>query len=318
MLLRLYWRENDDDVPIVVLVAIDRREKGGNSFKHRRSHFSLSVGLTPAARGQKLAGISTILLKRCQQFYPPRAHDIYEAPATRKIWEDYRASTPYPDPRGGRTWKPLLELDPNRLQHVVKENQSTIIKDISSHEIIGIVIRNFSNNNKKLLSWINEVIAENTGSRRSVRVGSIPCLALINYLMVFQLEDPGKLCQIGYTSGARSSPQLGWARNLLRKKDDATVTRLMYECSSVFALFWNLIRNQLPKEVNKDFEGWLRDSQMVRMDTKGAQDTAQGEYTVKYGADEFTFHGVDMPPPSGLIATNYSRCVHYGWGYSSF
>ena len=136
--------------------------------------------------------------------------------------------------------------------------------------------------------------------------------------MVFQLEDPGKLCQIGYTSGARSSPQLGWARNLLRKKDDATVTRLMYESSSVFALFWNLIRNQLPEEVNSDFEGWLHNNQMLRMDTKGAQDTAQGEYTVEYGTDKFTFHGFDMPPPSGLIATNYSRCVHYGWDYSSF
>lgn len=115
------------------------------------------------------------------------------------------------------------------------------------------------------------------------------------------------MCQIGYTAGARSDPELGWARNLLRKQTGATVDRLMYESSSAFAVFWNILRNQLPKEVNDDFETWLKDNEMVRMDTKGRQDSTQGEYTVKYGDDTFVFHGVDMPPPSGYFGTNYSR-----------
>ena len=97
--------------------------------------------------------------------------------------------------------------------------------------------------------------------------------------------------------GAYSSPQLGWARNLLGKKNTTTVTQLIYKSSSVFALFWNLIQNQLLEEVNSDFEAWLCDKQMVRMNPKGVQGTKQGEYTVKYSADAYTFHGVDMPPP---------------------
>ena len=111
-------------------------------------------------------------------------------------------------------------------------------------------------------------------------------------------------------------PQLGWARNLLRKQTDETVTRLMYESSSVFALFWNILRNQLPEEINSNFEVWLEKNKMVRMDTKGSQTTVQGEYTVKYGNDAFVFHGVNMPPPSGVFGTNYSRYVGSRWFYA--
>ena len=75
-------------------------------------------------------------------------------------------------------------------------------------------------------------------------------------------------------------PQLGWARNLLRKQTDETVTWLMYESSSVFALLWNILWNQLPGEINSDFESWLKDNKMLRMDTKGSQTTQCREYTL--------------------------------------
>ena len=77
----------------------------------------------------------------------------------------------------------------------------------------------------------------------------------------------------------------------------------------MFTLFWNILWNQLPKEINKDFEAWLQGVQMVRMDTMGSQDSTQGTYTVKYREDKFEFHGVDMPPPSGAFGTNYTRSV---------
>jgi hypothetical protein len=113
--------------------------------------------------------------------------------------------------------------------------------------------------------------------------------------------------QIGYTCGARSDPELGWARNLLGKPSDEAVTRMMYESSSVFALFWNMVRNQLPEEIVNDFDAWLKEHEMVRMDTKGSQESAQGMYTVELGDMKFEFHGVEMPPPSGVFGTNYTR-----------
>jgi hypothetical protein len=132
-------------------------------------------------------------------------------------------------------------------------------------------------------------------------------------LMVFQLEDPGKLCQIGYTAGSRSNPQLGWARNLLWKQTDVAKNQLMYESSSVFALVWNILRNQLPDEVNGSFEQWLQGEEMVRMDTMGSQDVVKGTYTVKYGDETYEFHGVEMAPPSGVFGTNYTRFVVIGY-----
>lgn len=115
------------------------------------------------------------------------------------------------------------------------------------------------------------------------------------------------MCQIGYTAGARNDPKLGWARNLLRKQSGEAVSKTVYESSSVFALFWNLIRNQLPEEINGDFEKWLKENQMVRMDTMGSQDATKGVYSVKCGEDTFHFNGVDLPPPSGMFGVNYTR-----------
>jgi len=92
----------------------------------------------------------------------------------------------------------------------------------------------------------------------------------------------------------------------------------MYESSSVFALLWNILWNQLPGEINSDFESWLKDNKMLRMDTKGSQTTVQGVYTVKNGNDSFVFHGVDMPPPSGVFGTNYSRYAGGRHCYTSY
>jgi len=115
------------------------------------------------------------------------------------------------------------------------------------------------------------------------------------------------LCQIGYTAGSRSNPSLGWARNLEGKKTEAAVTKLTFESSSVFALFWNILRQQLPEEIIEDFNAWLKEHEMVRMDTSGSQDRTEGMYTVEYGDLKFEFHGVEMPPPSGVFGTNYTR-----------
>jgi hypothetical protein len=83
----------------------------------------------------------------------------------------------------------------------------------------------------------------------------------------------------------------------------------MYESSSVFALFWNILRNQLPQDVNDSFEQWLKGKQMVRMDTMGSQDVTKGMYTVKWGNETYEYHGVEMPPPSGVFGTNYTQFV---------
>lgn len=124
-----------------------------------------------------MEGIPTIRLTKMKKAYPTPGHDIYETDVVRDIWEEYRAATPYPDGRGGRTWKPFLKLDPAHLQHTVGKNESAVIRDKKTGEIIGVVIRNFCGENKRLLEWVNEVVAENTDVRKSVRVGSLSRLS---------------------------------------------------------------------------------------------------------------------------------------------
>lgn len=123
-------------------------------------------------------GVPTIWLAEQKKAYPTDGYDIYETDVVRGIWEQYRAATPYPDPRGDRTWSPLLKLDPNRLQHTVNKNESVLIRDKRTGELIGLILRNFTGNNQRLLEWVNGIIAENTGIRRSVRVSSVSDLNL--------------------------------------------------------------------------------------------------------------------------------------------
>ena len=154
---------------MVINIALDNRAKAAKILKHRRDHFAHAVGLLPGTKGQKIAGIQTVHLPKLEEEYPPRAHDIYETDAAHAIWKKHQKTTRFPDKRG--TWKPFHKLDPNRLQYTVKADESVIIRDSDTQEIICAVIRNFSNSREKLLEWINSVIVENNETRKSVRVG---------------------------------------------------------------------------------------------------------------------------------------------------
>lgn len=105
-----------------------------------------------------------------EEEYPPQDHDIYETDAAHAIWENHRKTTPFPDKRGD--WKPFHKLNPDCLQYIVDADESVIIRDSETKEIVCMVLRNFSNNREKLLEWVNRVIIENSEARKSVRVGA--------------------------------------------------------------------------------------------------------------------------------------------------
>ena len=173
-----------DDIPLKISTALEKRKHALKVHKHHCDHFGFLVGLFPKARGCKLADIPTIKLKKLKVEYPPSGHDIYESNATQQIWEEYQRVTPHPDLRGGRTWKPFHKLNPAKLQYTVQANKSAIIQDSSTGEIISVVIRNFSNSNRRLLDWMNGIIMENNNVQHSVRVISFPNLIMTSYLNV--------------------------------------------------------------------------------------------------------------------------------------
>jgi len=106
--------------------------------------------------------------------YPPSNHDIYETDAAYGLWKKYREAAPYPDGRGGRTWKPFHKLDPEKLQYIVGEKESVIIRDSKTKEIVCMVVWNASGNTGQVLNWANEVIRTNVDVRKSVRVSPSP------------------------------------------------------------------------------------------------------------------------------------------------
>lgn len=163
-------RENIDDIPLKLVVALKNRKALQKSYKHRRTHFADEIGLSPKSKGSKLAGVRTVWLDHLEEEYPPRGHDIYETGEAQEIWAKHRKTASFPDKRG--TWKPFHELDPARLQHVVQGDESVILRDSKTDELVGLVIRRFTGHNAKLLDWINGIIFENNTVRKSVRVGA--------------------------------------------------------------------------------------------------------------------------------------------------
>jgi hypothetical protein len=166
--LRFVCRENIEDIPLLLVVALKKRKALQKPYKHRRTHFADEIGLSPKTKGSKLAGIPTVWLNKLKKEYPPHGHDIYETGEAQEIWAKHRETASFPDKRG--TWKPFHELNPTHLQHVVQGDQSAILRDPKTDELIGLVIQEFSGK-AKLLDWINGIIMENNTVRKSIRVG---------------------------------------------------------------------------------------------------------------------------------------------------
>jgi hypothetical protein len=135
------------------------------------------------------------------------------------------------------------------------------------------------------------------------------CTPNVFYL---QLEDPGKLVQVGYSAGSRSSPKFDWVKNLLSKRHSAeAIEDMNIKTSSACAFMWNLVRSRLPAEVVDDFANFITDAELVRMDANSVMMEADGKgvYTVNIGEDQFDFHKAELAPLTAVFAENYSRCT---------
>lgn len=207
------------------------------------------------------------------------------------------------------TWAPTVILDKEKLQYEVKVDQSAIIYDAKTEEIIGVIIRNACGD-PGVLQWVTGIIRQNVGWRRNVRV-RVPysqTVPGIDHLWL-QKADPGHICQIGYTTGARSKPKLDWARNLVRKISQEDLFDLNYQSSSAFALFWNMVQSRLPPEVTRSFDTFLEETGIPRMDVYKKVGASKGNYMVSDMRDTYVFHDVPLPPPSGVCVQNYARYV---------
>ena len=62
-----------------------------------------------------------------------------------------------------------MVLDTTKLQLDLKIEESVIIKDAESKDIVGLVIRNFGKD-QELVEWANDIVNQSTENTKSVRV----------------------------------------------------------------------------------------------------------------------------------------------------
>ena len=83
------------------------------------------------------------------------------------------------------------------------------------------------------------------------------------------------------------------------------------KAAHAFSLLWMLIRRRLPDELSEDLVTWLKDSGIFRMN----KDTVRGLQVqavvrgieLEIDGNSFDFPWVELAPPSGVMAANYSR-----------
>jgi len=103
---------------------------------------------------------------------------------------------------------------------------------------------------------------------------------------------------------------------MCRNLPKQVVADLNYRSSSAFALFWNLSKDILPKEIIDDFNGFLEKDGILRMNpadgaakdfTNDKRHPATGNYTIQIGDEKFLFKNIELAPPCRVFGQNYTR-----------
>lgn len=119
-----------------------------------------------------------------------------------------------------------------------------------------------------------------------------------------QVDDPGYILGIGYSSGNRKSRELDWAKNLSKGAD---TDEHRHKMSCVMGFLWSKVREVLPKDVIEDYE---RICEQIGLFLDGGV-FGKSEELLKFKVDvdggEQVFEIKDKAPPSGVCAMNYCR-----------
>lgn len=281
----------------------------------RKRHFIRDSGLhvSDADRQAFLDAIRTIVVKPLQKPHPPYKKIISESPNIYKKWYKYFARGKQADERLSRL--PIHKLDPATLVADIGPEEN-IRLETPSGDLVGLVIRNFCPS-EEATAWADAIVHAQVPFRRNIRVGfSTFCNFLFTHLL--QKEDTGILMQLGWSAGQRSKRAFHWVRNITSKSADTA--KLNQDGADLFAFTWQRMRSVVPTEVIDDFNSFIEDNGLPRMNPddplttlppleKGSirNEHPVGKYTVTILDDQFEFHSVELAPPGGVLGENYSR-----------
>jgi hypothetical protein len=298
-------------------VAYERCVLTRTRHRNKRDNLIQTLGLDqkPQERDNILKSINTIHMKKSKTPFPPKRQWLSESHEITQLWNEHLTTGKLHDNRRSRY--PIVTARPNNKdwRRVVRSDEDIIVRDAKTNEIVLLVMRNFCGD-PEVLEWADSVVQTGVATKKSVR-----------------LDDPGKLALVGWTSGARSQPCLTWAKNLLpaAAKELSYPEKLRqydFNCSSVYALFWNMIRRRLPEEILADLKKFVEKiGNAEKPTTMNAHQTtafwgmplrqpaASGSATTTKdqrfnGTQFFQFHQAELAPPQGIVSLNYARFCH--------
>jgi hypothetical protein len=258
-------------------------------------------------RDEILRNIETIFLQKSRGPFPPSQNWISESAENAARWRAHLATVRRHDDRRARY--PVMTIPPadQRWKRVVRANEDIIVRDKDTGEIVLLVMRNFCGD-KDVLEWANSLVEVGVSTKKSIR-----------------LDDPGHLVLAGWSSGSRIRPCLMWAKNLLASAvqemdTPEKVHEYDFDCSSAYALLWNMIRKRLPEEILVDLKTFVEKSGDVAKFTMNARGSSvHWGMTLPTGSNDanrhdtayFQFSETELPPPQGIMASNYCRFCHH-------
>ncbi|KAF8446951.1 hypothetical protein BGX38DRAFT_1143056 [Terfezia claveryi] len=160
--------------------------------------------------------IRVIYVWKLHETYPPMGYWVAESPEIFEEWEQYLKTYKLADRQHARF--PTMCLNTAKLQVDIAATESVIIRDADSNDLMGVVIRNFSND-RGLVTWATEILDRSTEIAKSIR-----------------LDDPRKICLQGWSPGQLSNPRFDWVKNMTKVLENDELMVYHNNISGVFAV----------------------------------------------------------------------------------
>ena len=287
--------------------ALLNRQNHAQIKRDRKRRLLRGIGLdwVEEDRTKFLDRAKIIYVERLKTPYPTLGHHIIDCDGADTKMRSHLESGKLPDKRQARL--PILRLDEEKLQLTIGANESVLVCDAETGELVMAILRNFVGQ-PAVLNWLDGIITEEVKYRKNIRVRSSPYRPYM-HLTFMKLEDPGKLVQVGFSTGARSKPSFHWVRNIPSKTVKAeTADKLDQDSAAAFSLVWTLLKKKLPPVIISDTEEWIAKTDVPRMSKEVLGENGDiGPIRIYVQDDSFNLHNAELAPPTGVMAQNYAR-----------
>lgn len=166
-------KEGDGQTSRSLNKALGDRRKAQYSFRNGRRNFLAAEKITrewkDGAGNLIFNNIPTYSLPKLKKAYPPRGVWPCDSGNILDIWDDHIRFGKQHDKRLKR--HPPMVIPESNMDLVIPADQSCVVVDSKTKEIVLIVLRNFVAT-KSVREWLSEVIAVACDTRKCIRVSS--------------------------------------------------------------------------------------------------------------------------------------------------